>query len=451
MELADIPDEKQTRLAATWLSNNAKVWYINTYKDVKPLPSLENFLKAFKEQHLMAHSKADIIKHTETIRQGSHREVNEYSTEFKMLVHELGNKSNEPDAWVTRHYLCGLDKTIHEALIPHLEENDKLDSLIKKATNIARNVEFGKNLDQGSRSSASHSYGVPPSRSSTSVFIKSTSGKPRSFTKLTDSERKYLDENNGCYWCRKINAGHMSRDCPDRIEAERKKEVKKESVSTLDAVVQSESDSEYSVPTINVDVEIQDRPIPAALIDTGSTVNLIDKATVASRNLCTQVSKPILLRQACSLCPIPVRASVSSKIKIPSVKWESTKSHKFFVTDLVKSKAILSMPFLTAESLAIHPALGKMFPPRKLIENRAEDSHVWGFSESTPKMFQKHSTHGESDSALDQSEGAICQEVKSSDPSTPDSNPPQCPSAEELHRVASDIYKENAAEMYIGQ
>jgi hypothetical protein len=71
MELADIPDEKQTRLAATWLSDNAKVWYINTYKDVKPLPSLEDFLKAFKEQHLTAHSKADVIKRAETIRQGA--------------------------------------------------------------------------------------------------------------------------------------------------------------------------------------------------------------------------------------------------------------------------------------------------------------------------------------------------------------------------------------------
>jgi hypothetical protein len=130
---------------------------------------------------------------------------------------------------------------------------------------------------------------------------------------------------------RKVNAGHMSRDCPDRIEAERKKEVKKESVSALEAsVVESDSDSEYSVPTINVDVEVQDVPIPAALVDTGSTVNLIDKVTVASRNLRTQACKPILLRQACSLRPIPVRSSVSSKVEFPSVKWESTKSHKFF-------------------------------------------------------------------------------------------------------------------------
>ena len=38
MELAEVPAEKQTRLAATWLSDTAKIWYINTYRNVKPLP-----------------------------------------------------------------------------------------------------------------------------------------------------------------------------------------------------------------------------------------------------------------------------------------------------------------------------------------------------------------------------------------------------------------------------
>ena len=54
MELAEISVVKQTRLAAAWLTDTAKIWYMNTYKDVKPLPSLEVFLKAFKEQHSLA-------------------------------------------------------------------------------------------------------------------------------------------------------------------------------------------------------------------------------------------------------------------------------------------------------------------------------------------------------------------------------------------------------------
>src|SRR5438552_4021403 len=185
MKLADIPADKQTRLATTWLSDTAKMWYINTYKNVKPLPLLEPFLKAFKEQHLTSHSKADVIKRAETIKQGTQRSANEYSTEFKMLVQQLGYDTAKPDAWVTRHYLRGLDKAVRDGLIPHLKEEDTLDSLIKQAANIARNVEFGKSLDQGFRSATPRSaYGTTPQRSSTppSASTKSTSGKSRSFT-----------------------------------------------------------------------------------------------------------------------------------------------------------------------------------------------------------------------------------------------------------------------------
>ena len=97
------------------------MWYINSYKDIKPLPSLADFIKAFKEHHLTSHGEADIIKPAETIRQGTRRGANEYSTEFKILVLQLGRKSDKSDAWVTRHYLHGLDKTIRDALIPSLE------------------------------------------------------------------------------------------------------------------------------------------------------------------------------------------------------------------------------------------------------------------------------------------------------------------------------------------
>jgi hypothetical protein len=64
-----------------------------------------------------------------------------------------------------------------------------LDSLIKRAANIVRNVEFGKSLDQGS---STRSYSTPPPRSSTntsSSASKTTRGEPRSFTKITDSEQ----------------------------------------------------------------------------------------------------------------------------------------------------------------------------------------------------------------------------------------------------------------------
>ena len=49
MKLAKIPVVKQTRLAAAWLIDIAKIWYINIYKDIKSFFSLEVFLKVFKK------------------------------------------------------------------------------------------------------------------------------------------------------------------------------------------------------------------------------------------------------------------------------------------------------------------------------------------------------------------------------------------------------------------
>jgi len=339
------PAEKQTRLAATWLSDTAKIWYINTYKNVKPLPLLEPFLKAFKEQPLTSHSKADVIKRAESIRQGTQCGANEYSTEFKMLVQQLGHETAKPNAWVSRHYLRSLDKAVREGLIPHLQKEDSLDDLIKRAANIARNVEFRMRLDQGSRSTTPRSYGItpprsygttprsstPPSMSTTSS--KSASGKPGSFTKLTNEERKYLDEHHGCYWYRKINVDHMSRDCPDRIEAERKREARRANVNALEAVVESDSDPEYSrssVPTIKV----------------------------------------------------------VSKVRIPKEKWESSKPAELLVAPLQDNDVILGMPFLVSENVLIDPAHGKVILPTNegnkegdMAEEEDEDGEDfdWGY------------------------------------------------------------------------
>jgi len=161
-------------------NDNAKVWSIDTFKDTKPLPSLAVFIKAFEEQHLTSKNKADVIKRAETIRQGTQRGANEYSTEFRMLVHQLGYETDKPNAWVTRHYLRGLDKIVREGLIPHLKEEDTLDNLIKQAANIARNVELGKSLDQSFRSST-RSSNAPPGRYSTDDTSTAT-------TKLVNGE-----------------------------------------------------------------------------------------------------------------------------------------------------------------------------------------------------------------------------------------------------------------------
>jgi hypothetical protein len=68
----------------------------------------------------------------------------------------------------------------------------------------------------------------------------------------------------------------MSKDYPDRIEAEKAREMKKEFVSGLGAVVDSHSDSEYSrsVPTIKIATIIENTEIFSSLVDSGATADI---------------------------------------------------------------------------------------------------------------------------------------------------------------------------------
>src|SRR5271170_1747576 len=105
-----------------------------------------------------------------------------------MLINQLGHMSTEANVWVTTYYLRGLDKTVRDGILPHLEDKDTLDDLIKKVSNVARNVDFGKGLERSFRSSSPHSSNAPPSRpynSGPSLGpTESTSAKSRTFTKI---------------------------------------------------------------------------------------------------------------------------------------------------------------------------------------------------------------------------------------------------------------------------
>ena len=96
---------------------------------------------AFKEQFQGSHNDADVIKLVETMEQGS-KTVTQYSTEFEMLVLQLGNEAGHP--WSTGHYLRGLNRNIRLAVLPALTGDEALKTLIQRAANVARNLNCGK-------------------------------------------------------------------------------------------------------------------------------------------------------------------------------------------------------------------------------------------------------------------------------------------------------------------
>ena len=96
LDLAEIPAEKQTRMAAIFLDKDMKTWYRNNYVDVNPSPAIDVFLEAFKSQFLVTHSADDIIKCLRLIQQGSDP-IGKYSTSGKLkrscpLVRSAGTK-----------------------------------------------------------------------------------------------------------------------------------------------------------------------------------------------------------------------------------------------------------------------------------------------------------------------------------------------------------------------
>jgi hypothetical protein len=166
MELAEVPIKNQVRVAALLLDGTPKQWYINTYKDVTPLPTLEEFIKAFKAHHLTAHSHADILIRAQTMLQGTRRSVSEFSTEFKMLVIQLEHKTDVYNPWSTHHYLRGLNDTISTPLVNALGSADTLDDLITKAANIARNNDLGKSTENSHLRQTTTSSSFRPSGTS---------------------------------------------------------------------------------------------------------------------------------------------------------------------------------------------------------------------------------------------------------------------------------------------
>ena len=83
-----------------------------------------------------------------------------------------------------------------------------MDILIKKACNVARNIEFGKTLDQIQQSLSR--YSDPRSSIGSTITPVKSADKLIFSTKLTNADREYLRKNKECFNCRRINVDHIS-------------------------------------------------------------------------------------------------------------------------------------------------------------------------------------------------------------------------------------------------
>ena len=389
LTLTDTPTDKQTKFAASYLSGVAKTWYITTYANKGTTPSLKDFLDAFKGYFSSPTETQDVFGSLERLRQGS-RPANEYVTEFKLLAAQLKNPA--PD-FIQYTFLKGLNRELAKAVINDIEKEDDLDKISIKTLKKAAITELVNAIQPSDArrstptyspsksSSAATQRSSPAPRSSTaSKTPQATGGKKPILLKLTDEERALLRENNGCFKCRKINAGHMSYDCPEGRKGDSYRGadvVKKEEVSIVDGYVvrrpvspsemELESGPYLPVPIITVPTRIQQAAVRAG-VDPGASINVISPRVVEEHKLVEQPAQPVRIHQALDPDGSTYNAKVVSTVILPEESWTSTQKHEFTIAPLSNHDALLGMPFFTKENILVDPANRSLILPDNSTE-----------------------------------------------------------------------------------
>jgi hypothetical protein len=379
-----LSEVKKTRVAATFLKGEAALWFQDTYDPLGP-PSFDEFLADFKEQYLFESSSETAWK-IETIEQGG-KALDQYINEFRILKTEMGQIADKD--WLHRHFLRGLRYNVRRELPASTKQIRNLDRLVilVKETN-----EWIKQRDgeRGNRSSSkvaptsttpasTNSTGYTGSRTPTSS-TRAPAAAGAKLKKLTESERQYLRDNKGCFACREINVDHMAKDCPKFPSQPRT--VKQESVSQISESLIDLSQSCPSPSLINVDLNVNGESTNG-VADTAATINIISKDLVKKRNLRTQPSTPIGLRQAISRKNIIVNEKlIADVVRIPSENWTNSKPVSFAVAPLANTDVILGLPFLSDEGILIDAA------KKKLILDHGND-HGNGILEEETKTSEE--------------------------------------------------------------
>ena len=219
--MTDTPAPKQTMYAASYLGGTAKTWYINTFGTVTPLPGLDAFLTEFKAFFTSPSASDDAFTQVEHIEQGK-RTGNEYVTEFKLLLGQL--RSATDSHWSKHYFLRELTRKVREAVINDIADDDDINKIIAKALKKEAVQKYASALNPVlSPATNRNEMSYYRKHSSHPVYIVASSSRQDApaagkLGKFTSEERKLLDENNGCYGCQKINAGHWSKGLP-RVQA----------------------------------------------------------------------------------------------------------------------------------------------------------------------------------------------------------------------------------------
>ena len=195
-------EEDAVIFAGSLLIGAAASWWAS-FRPTHPQLAWKDFVAALRKEFQDFNIQKRARDHLAELCQRN-RSVQKYAQEFREIMREL----------------------------PHMHEEDRIDHFTRKL----KNAEIRKEIDLRSPATLDEAINIAdrydtilwkkerpspkrcehiPMEIDAITYTKSNK-KEKKFSKLTFQEKKYLLDNKGCFYCRKLFAGHIAKNCPEK-------------------------------------------------------------------------------------------------------------------------------------------------------------------------------------------------------------------------------------------
>jgi hypothetical protein len=194
--LAPIPEADRIQFAATFLKDQAALWWRSYHQTINwqnAAPNWNGFLVALRQQFVPVNTSISAYDRLQRLSQKA--SVNAYNHEFRAIMLELPDMDQ---ATRMNYYLRGLKDNLRPFVAMQQPAN------LAAAETIAERVDAVtfKPTARGSGFRPSPNYRSPGGAAPMELDA---------ISKLTPNERDRLRREGGCFRCRK--KGHLARDC----------------------------------------------------------------------------------------------------------------------------------------------------------------------------------------------------------------------------------------------
>jgi hypothetical protein len=200
-------DQQRIAFVASHLSGTARKWWrLNAPQHVHAGATFLQFTAALRTAFAAHNAQQKARDRIDTLRQAT--SVSTYNTKFRELMLEIPNMT---PAELLHRYVAGLKPVTKQHLLIHDPQNlDDAMNMADRVDTAAYEARQANNTNSNNRRRPVR-WNRPfrPDTSGPTPMELGALATPR--RKLTFTERQYLINNNGCFYCRKL--GHTATQC----------------------------------------------------------------------------------------------------------------------------------------------------------------------------------------------------------------------------------------------